>query len=1332
MLNSYYKLVFIFSFLGSIFAQDVFVVDLEETGESQLTIFQGLDSEGGSITSLQVGDEIGIFDENAILNYNDCTNEIGELLVGAAVWDGSQLNVVSTGSVDTCPFGGVQVSGYVEGNPVIVKVWRESEQMLYNTELTWSSGTGNFGDVLQSISEITLTDPNACEDDDAAVSAFGNCTAAVGALGCDFVFAGAPISEWCPVTCDACPEAPVFGCTDDTACNYNPEATEDIGCEYPEENFDCDGNPIEAYVQIIHNSASPTVDVYVDGALAIEGFEYRTATGVLSLPTSFTVGIAPAGGDVLAEFPFELEQDGSYVVVATGLLGDDVTPFNLVANSASFEASNDQQVAVSVYHGSTDAPTVLVNAESADPEGLSSLLSTGLSYGEFTAYDEIFAVQWNIILVDNVSGSLFGFYAPLEDLGGGSAVVFASGFLSGQAPAFGLFAALSDGTVLELPAVVQDCEGEWGGDAVEDCAGVCNGNAVIDECGVCEGDGTSCVTNVNLSLANAIDGGVEIYMSNDQPITGFQFNISGMSLVDSNGSGGSAEENGFDVSTGPNGLLGVSLTGSVIPPGDGLLTTINGHSFNDSLACIIDLIISTEVEGFQVLDTGECIETDAVQDCAGEWGGDAVEDCAGVCGGDAVEDCAGECGGDAVEDCAGECGGDAVVDCEGECGGDAVDCGVDIQIIHNSASPTVDVYVDGALAIEDFEYRTATEVLSLPASFTVGIAPAGGDVIADFPFQLVEGGSYVVVATGLLGDNDTPFDLAATSTTFGASDDMYVGLSVYHGSTDAPTVSIYADNWDVMPDGGHYFGDLSYGDFSFHIEAIAADYTILLGLPGGDVFAGFSAPLSGLGGGSAVVFASGFLSGDDPAFGLFAALADGTVLELPAAAQDCDGVWGGTSELDECGICEGDNSSCADCNGTPNGDWIEVELCYDGDMDGLGDPNDTITECVEPPQRTDMDGCDLPEDNIYLNSDGSVVYNSSAMIGGFQFNVDGDGSLIGASGGDASAAGFSISSGGPMALGFSLTGSSFGTCGTMVELDYDGVASGLSAITISDAFGEPIDFVYYQPPAFEEWTADCSDEFPDCAANFYDCADECGGAAVVDECGECGGDGPEDNFDCDGNCIADVDDCGVCGGDGSTCIAEYYVVDLEDTGETQLTILLNQFSLQVGDEIGVFDENGVIESCLPEGFGGDCNPATDTQYGEILVGSGVWLGDQIDIVSVVSSDNSSFGGPILAGAVEGNSVIVRVYRPLTDQQFNTIITWGAGSGNFGDIIQTINGLQLIDVSGEIVGCMDPDGSNYDENATIDSGYEYAEENYDCDGNCVIDIDCAGFVEELQS
>lgn len=199
-----------------------------------------------------------------------------------------------------------------------------------------------------------------------------------------------------------------------------------------------------------------------------------------------------------------------------------------------------------------------------------------------------------------------------------------------------------------------------------------------------------------------------------------------------------------------------------------------------------------------------------------------------------------------------------------------------VQIVHNSASPTVDVYVDGALAVPGFEYRTATGVLSLPLEFTVGIAPAGADVIAEFPFTLEDGGEYVVVATGLLGNEDTPFTLAAAGTTFGASDGN-VGLNVYHGSTDAPAV-------DILADGGVLVPNLAYGEFSGYVEVPASDYTIGIAPTGGDSIADFIAPLSGLGGGSAVVFASGFLSGDDPAFGVFAALEDGTVLGLESGS----------------------------------------------------------------------------------------------------------------------------------------------------------------------------------------------------------------------------------------------------------------------------------------------------------------------------------------------------------------------------------------------------------------------------------------------------------------
>ena len=42
---------------------------------------------------------------------------------------------------------------------------------------------------------------------------------------------------------DAVLTLPVYGCTDELACNYNMDATSDDGsCEYPEEYYDCEGN----------------------------------------------------------------------------------------------------------------------------------------------------------------------------------------------------------------------------------------------------------------------------------------------------------------------------------------------------------------------------------------------------------------------------------------------------------------------------------------------------------------------------------------------------------------------------------------------------------------------------------------------------------------------------------------------------------------------------------------------------------------------------------------------------------------------------------------------------------------------------------------------------------------------------------------------------------------------------------------------------------------------------------------------------------------------------------------------------------------------------------
>ena len=92
---------------------------------------------------------------------------------------------------------------------------------------------------------------------------------------------------------------------------------------------------------------------------------------------------------------------------------------------------------------------------------------------------------------------------------------------------------------------------------------------------------------------------------------------------------------------------------------------------------------------------------------------------------------------------------------------------------------------------------------------------------------------------------------------------------------------------------------------------------------------------------------------------------------------------------------------------------------------------------------------------------GSVFYNSSEAIAGFQFNVDGA-TVNSASGGDAQAAGFMVSSSASTVLGFSFSGATFGPgCGTVTVLSLDGDATGLSSIVMSNSVGSAIPFVYY-------------------------------------------------------------------------------------------------------------------------------------------------------------------------------------------------------------------------------------------------------------------------------
>ena len=58
--------------------------------------------------------------------------------------------------------------------------------------------------------------------------------------------------------------------------------------------------------------------------------------------------------------------------------------------------------------------------------------------------------------------------------------------------------------------------------------------------------------------------------------------------------------------------------------------------------------------------------------------------------------------------------------------------------------------------------------------------------------------------------------------------------------------------------------------------------------------------------------------------------------------EDCLGIAGGNAIEDECGVCDGDTSSCNDCAGVPNGDSLidSCEVCDDNT------DNDCVQDCA--------------------------------------------------------------------------------------------------------------------------------------------------------------------------------------------------------------------------------------------------------------------------------------------------------------------------------------------------------------------------------------------------
>ncbi|NNE36643.1 MAG: DUF4397 domain-containing protein, partial [Rhodothermales bacterium] len=223
-----------------------------------------------------------------------------------------------------------------------------------------------------------------------------------------------------------------------------------------------------ARVQIVHNAADPgaaTVDIYLDGVLTLDDFAFRNATPFLDLPAESEIAIAVAPGtstsvsDALATFPVTLEKDGTYTVVANGVLDPSSfaanpdgrsTGFNLWFVNSKESVADTSSTEFYIIHGASDAPGVDVIARDVAP------LAEGAKYSDITGFIPVPVGEYTLDV--NAAGTettVASFVANLNGAGGLAFGVLASGFLDPTAnqngEGFGLLAVFPNGDTALLP-----------------------------------------------------------------------------------------------------------------------------------------------------------------------------------------------------------------------------------------------------------------------------------------------------------------------------------------------------------------------------------------------------------------------------------------------------------------------------------------------------------------------------------------------------------------------------------------------------------------------------------------------------------------------------------------------------------------------------------------------------------------------------------------------------------------------------------------------------------------------------------------------------------------
>ena len=373
-------------------------------------------------------------------------------------------------------------------------------------------------------------------------------------------------------------------------------------------------------------------------------------------------------------------------------------------------------------------------------------------------------------------------------------------------------------------------------------------------------------------------------------------------------------------------------------------------------------------------------ELKGIVDCAGQLNGTATVDDCGVCGGDNTSciDCFGVINGGAVEDNCGVCGGDGSTckDCDGVFGGGAMldecgicsggqtgiepnsictDCNGDMNgtaaidacgvcsggltgIITNSSCKDCEGVMDGNAILDDCGICTGgTTGIEFNEACKDCEGVLNGDAVVDdcgvcngnntscsgdlTPFK----GIRQVIPTRIEAED---YDAGGANTAYYDSDGGNNGNKYRNDNVDI----------DVNDNGGFAVGWLANNEWlKYSVEIkYSGPYTVIVrsGTPDGgknyDVSIDNNVIIDGgeaSNTGSYSAFATKEYAGINLTAGNavleFYSHADGFNLDwmefVPEFTVDCKGIKNGTSVIDDCGICGGDNTLCKDCAGVVDG-----------------------------------------------------------------------------------------------------------------------------------------------------------------------------------------------------------------------------------------------------------------------------------------------------------------------------------------------------------------------------------------------------------------------------